>query len=66
MDYGFNSHVPICLNMGKWALRDHFYSYVNPVRLLYNIGPCCQIIAQVVFWVELPVQWRLSPIFVNS
>ena len=66
MDYGFNSHVLLCLSMGKWALCDHFYSYVKPVRLLDNIGPCCHVIAQVVFWVELPLQKRLYPIFVKS
>ena len=66
MDYGFNSHVLICLSMGKWALRGHFYSYVKSVRLLYNIRPCYHVIAQVVFWVELPVQRRLCPIFVKS
>ena len=37
-----------CIYMDKLALRDHFYSYVDPVWSLYNI-------AQVVFWVELPV-----------
>ena len=46
----------ICLSMDKWALRGHFYSYVDLVRSLYNIGSCCHVIAQVVFWVELPVQ----------
>ena len=65
MDYGFNSHVLICLSMDKWALRDHFYSYVEPVRSLYNIGSCCHVIAHVVFWVELPVQRRLCLIFVK-
>ena len=29
-----------------------FYSYVKPVRLLYNIGSCFHVIAQVVFLVE--------------
>ena len=66
MDYGFNSHVFICLSIGKWAIRGHFYSYVKPVTLLYNIGSCCHVIAQVVFWVDLPVQRRLYPIFVKS
>ena len=55
MDYGFNSHVLICLSMDKWVLRGHFYSYVEPVKSLYNIGRCCHVIAQVVFWVEIPV-----------
>ena len=56
----------ICLSMDKWALRGHFYLYVDPMRLLYNIESCCHVIAQVVFWVELPVQRRLCPIFVKS
>ena len=56
----------ICLSMDKWALRGHFYSYVDPVLSLYNIGPCCHVIVQVVFWVELPIQRRLCPIFVKS
>ena len=43
-----------------------FYSYVDPVWSLYNIGPCCHVIVQVVFWVELPIQRRLCPIFVKS
>ena len=30
----------ICFSMDKWALRGHFYSYVDPVWSLYNIGPC--------------------------
>ena len=65
MDYGFNSHVLICLSMGKWALHSHFYLYVKPVRLLYNIGPCCHVTAHVVFWVELLIQRRLCRIFVK-
>ena len=52
--------------MDKWALRGHFYSYVDLVRSLYDIGPCCHVIVQVVYWVELPVQRRLCPIFVKS
>ena len=52
--------------MDKRALCDHFYSYVDPVWSLHNIGPCCHIIVQVVFWVELPVQRRLCPIFGKS
>ena len=52
--------------MDKWAIRDHFYSYVDPVWSLYNIGPCCHVIVHVVFWVELPVQRRLCSIFVKS
>ena len=56
----------ICLSMDKWALHGNFYSYVDPVRSLYNIGPCCHVIEHVVFWVELPVQKRLCPIFVKS
>ena len=54
-----------CIYMDKWALRGHFYSYVDPVWSLYNIGTGCHEIAQVVFWVELPVQKRLYPIFVK-
>ena len=60
------SHVLICLSMDKWALCDHFYSYVDPVLLLYNIRTGCPVIAQVVYWVELPEQRRLCPIFVKS
>ena len=52
--------------MDKWALRGHFYSYVNPVWSLNNIRTGCHEIAQVVFWVELPVQRGLCPIFVKS
>ena len=65
MDYDFSSHVLICLSMNKWALCGHFYSYVKPVKL-YNIGPCCHEIAQVLFWLELPIQRRLCSIFVKS
>ena len=54
------SHVLICLNMDKWALRGHFYSYVDLVWSLYNIGPCYHLIVLVVFWVKLPVQRRHS------
>ena len=56
----------ICLSMDKWAIRGYFYLYVDLVRSLYNIGPCCYVITQVVFWVELPVQRRLCRIFVKS
>ena len=52
--------------MDKWALRGHFYSFVDPVRSLYNIGSCFHVIIQVVFWVELPIQRRLCHIFVKS
>ena len=52
--------------MDKWALCGHFYSYVDPVWSLYNIGTDFHVIAQVIFWVELPVQRRLYPIFVKS
>ena len=52
--------------MNKWALRGHFYSYVDPVWSLYNIRTGCHEIIQVVFWVELPVQRRFYPIFVKS
>ena len=55
-----------CIYMDKWVLRGHFYSYVDLVWSLYNIGIGCYEIAQVVFWVELPVQRRLCPIFVKS
>ena len=24
-----------------------------------NIRPCCHVIVHVVFWVEIPVQWRI-------
>ena len=30
-----------CFYMDKWALRGHFYSYVDSVWSLYNIGICC-------------------------
>ena len=55
-----------CIYMDKWALRGHFYLYVDPMWSLYNIGIGCHEIAQVVFWVELPVQRRLCLIFVKS
>ena len=55
-----------CIYMDKWALRGHFYSYVDPVWSSYNIGTGCHKIAQIVFWVELLVQRRLCPIFVKS
>ena len=54
-----------CIYIDKWALRGHFYSYVDPVWS-YNIGTSCHKIAQVVFWVELPVQKRLCPILIKS
>ena len=43
-----------CIYMDKWALHGHFYSYVDPVWSLYNIGTGCPENAQVVFWVDLP------------
>ena len=55
-----------CIYMDKWALHGHFYSYVDPVWSLYNIVTGCHEIAQVVFWVELPVQRRFFPILVKS
>ena len=58
--------MPICLSMDNWALRGHFYSYVDPVWSLYNIGTCCHVVVQVVFWVEFLVQRRLFSIFVKS
>ena len=63
---GSYSHVLICLSMDKWALCGYFYLYVDQVWSLYNIGTDCHVIAQVVFWVELPVQRRLCPIFFKS
>ena len=30
-----------CIYMDKWVLRGHFYSYVDLVWLLYNIGTDC-------------------------
>ena len=39
---------------------------MDAVWSLYNIGTGCHEIAQVVFWVEFPVQRRLCPIFVKS
>ena len=65
MDYGF-IEMFVCLSMDKWALRGHFYSYVDLVWLLYNIGPCCHVIIHVVFWEELPIQRRLCQIFIKS
>ena len=35
--------------MDKWALRGHFYLYVDPVWSLYNIMTGCHEIGQVVF-----------------
>ena len=60
------NHVLMCLTMGKSALCGYFYSYVDPVWSLYNIGTGCHVIAQVVFWVELPykgdfVRFLLNP-----
>ena len=55
-----------CICLDKWALRGYFYSYVDPVWSLYNIGIGFHEIAHVVFWVELPVQRRLFLIFVKS
>ena len=55
-----------CIYMDKWALRGHFYLYVDLVWSLYNIGTGCYEIAQVVFWVEVPIQRRLCLIFVKS
>ena len=52
--------------MDKWALRGHFYSYVDLMWSLYNIGTGCHEITYVVFWIELPLQRRLCPIFVKS
>ena len=56
----------VSFNIWKWALRGHFYSYVDSVWSMYNIGTGCHENAQVVFWVELPVQRILCPIFVKS
>ena len=55
-----------CIYMDKWALRGHFYSYVDLVWSLYNIGIDCHEIAEVVFWVDLLVKRRLCLIFVKS
>ena len=55
-----------CIYMDKWTLRDHFYSYVDSVWSLCNIGTGCHEITQVVFWVELSVQRSLYPIFDKS
>ena len=41
------------------ALSGHFYSFVDPVGR-------CAILGHIVFWVELPVQRRLCPIFIKS
>ena len=65
MDYGF---IVMSLYVLVWINGPcgHFYSYVDSMWSLYNIGPCCHVIVQVVFWVELPVQRRLCPIFGKS
>ena len=55
-----------CIYIDKWAIHRHFYSYVDSVWLLYNIRIGCHENAQVVFWVELPVQRRFCPIFLKS
>ena len=55
----------VCLSMDKWALCGHFYSYVDQVWSLYNIGSCFHVIVHVVFWIELPVERRLSKISLN-
>ena len=62
----FSSHVLIRLSMDKWALCGHFYSYLDPMWSLYNIGSCCHVIVQVVFWVELLEQRRLCSFCVKS
>ena len=56
----------ICLSMDKWAIRGHFYLYVDLVWSLCNIRPCCHVIVQVVFWLDLLEQRRLCSIFVKS
>ena len=38
-----------CIYTDKWALRGHFYLYVDPVWSLYNIGAGCHEITHVVF-----------------
>ena len=40
-----HSHVFICFSMDKWVICGHFYSYVDPVWSLYNIGTGCHVIA---------------------
>ena len=65
--YELWSSIVMCLYVLVWmALCGDFYWYVDPVWSLYNIGTGCHVIAQVAFWVELPVQRRLYPIFVKS
>ena len=54
-----------CIYMDKWALYGHFYSYVDPVWLLYNIGTGCHENAQIVFWVELPYKGDSSRFLFN-
>ena len=52
MDYG---PIVMCLlRMDKKALCGHFYSYVDPVWLLYNIGTGCHVITHVVFLGRAP------------
>ena len=34
-----------CIYMDKWALRGYFYSYMDPMRSLYNIRTSCHEIS---------------------
>ena len=57
------NHVLICLSMDKWAICDYFYSYVDPVWSLYNIGTGCHVIAHVVFLGRVPRTKETLPDF---
>ena len=55
------SHVLICLSMDKWALCGHFYSYVDLVWSLHNIGTGCHEITLVVFLGRAPRTKKTLP-----
>ena len=57
------------MNVDKWARCDQFLliNGLDALIVLYWApdGPCDCIIVQVGFWIKLPVQKRLCPIFVK-
>ena len=57
------------MNGDKWARCDQFLliNRLGAVNVLYWApdGSCDCIIVQVGFWIELPIQMRLFPIFVK-
>ena len=66
MDYG---PIVMCLYVLVWINGSYvaiFTRMWTPVWSLYNIETGCHVITQVAFWVELPVQRRLCPIFVKT